>query len=145
MRGADGVGLAANQVGHNTRVFIIECRVNKRYPGRGEFPLEIYVNPRVLSVSKRKVSDWEGCLSIPGYRGWVPRHESVTFEALTREGELVKKTFRGFKARVIQHELDHLNGIFYVDRMRGFERWMHLDEFNKRRVKMSMKKVRGEG
>ena len=132
MRHAGGVGLAANQVGENQRVFVMECQGNGRYPSRPAFPLQAYLNPRIVSYSKAKLLDWEGCLSIPGFRGKVPRSKQVTFEALTPDGRRVRKTVRGFEARVVQHEVDHLNGLFYVDRMRDLSSWTHLEEFNKK-------------
>ncbi len=132
MRHAQGVGLAANQVGSDSRVFVMECRGNRRYPARPAFSLQAYLNPRIVKYSKAKLSDWEGCLSIPGFRGKVPRSKQVTFEALTPDGRRVRKTVNGFEARVVQHEVDHLNGFFYVDRMRDFRTWTHLEEFNRK-------------
>lgn len=132
MRGARGVGLAANQVGRGIQVVVLECQSNRRYPGRKSFSLQIYANPRIVERSKKTVSDWEGCLSIPGYRGLVPRHKEVVLEALTPEGAKIKRRFAGFEARVIQHELDHLNGFFYIDRMKNLKSWMCLEEFNKK-------------
>ncbi len=132
MRHAQGVGLAANQVGENQRAFVMECRGNRRYPTRPAFPLQAYLNPRIVSYSKAKLWDWEGCLSIPGFRGKVPRSKQVTFEALTPDGRKIRKTVSGFEARVVQHEVDHLNGLFYIDRMKDFRSWTHLEEFNRK-------------
>lgn len=130
MHKMDGVGLAANQVGLDMQLITLECKANSRYPEAHDFPLEVWINPRILKYSAEKEEDWEGCLSIPGYRGVVPRSKWVTFEALTPEGERVEKTVSGFHARVIQHEVDHINGFFYMDRMKDLKRWFHLDEFN---------------
>lgn len=127
MRQAQGVGLAANQVAAGINLAVLECRSNRRYPGRDDFPLEAYANIRILRYSKKKVLDWEGCLSIPGYRGLVPRCESVTVEAYTPEGLKVRRTVRGFHARVIQHETDHLNGRFYIDRMKNMRSFCHTE------------------
>jgi peptide deformylase len=132
MRKAQGVGLAANQIGHNKRVFVMECRNSKRYPKSPGFTLQAYVNPRIIRTSKSVGLDWEGCLSIPGYRGLVPRFRRITFEAYTPGGLKIRKTVRGFEARVVQHEIDHLNGFFYINRMRDLKYWMALDEFNRR-------------
>lgn len=132
MRAANGVGLAANQVGCSDRVIVLECKANKRYPDAEGFPLEMFFNPRILKYSRQTITDWEGCLSIPGYRGLVPRSKEVTFEAVTPEGKSVIKTVKGFHARVIQHEVDHINGTFYIDRMPDLLSWIHLDEFNSR-------------
>lgn len=130
MRKNDGVGLAANQVGRDLRVIVLECDASARYPDKENVPLQVYFNPRIVSYSKEKEEDWEGCLSIPGYRGRVPRSLSVTFEALDEKGEPVQKTVHGFHARIMQHEVDHINGNFYVDRMPDLQTWMHLDELN---------------
>ncbi len=126
----DGVGLAANQVGRDLQVIVLECNLSGRYPDKEDVPLQVYFNPKIVSYSKEKEEDWEGCLSIPGYRGMVPRANSVTFEALDEHGNPVKKTVHGFEARIIQHEVDHINGGFYVDRMPDLKAWMHLDELN---------------
>jgi len=131
MRHAQGVGLAANQVGDPRRILVMECRGNSRYPNRPSFPLQTYFNARIVGRSKKTIHDWEGCLSIPGYRGRVPRAQSVTFEALTLEGKKVRRTVRGFEARVLQHEVDHLDGKFYVDRMKRSGDLYHLEEFEK--------------
>lgn len=132
MRRAQGVGLAANQVGDSRRILVMECRGNPRYPNRSSFPLQTYLNARIVKYSRKKIEDWEGCLSIPGYRGKVPRAHSVTFEALTLEGNRVRRTVQGFEARVIQHEVDHLDGYIYLDRMAHFRDFFHLDEFEKK-------------
>src|ERR1041385_8121855 len=83
MRLAQGVGLAANQVGENQRAMVMECRGNKRYPRGNAFPLQTYLNCRIVSYSKAKQTDWEGCLSIPGFRGKVERSKIVVFEGRT--------------------------------------------------------------
>src|SRR4051794_5152023 len=95
MHEAQGVGLAANQVGHDIQAVCLECKSNTRYPDEEDVPLQIYLNPRILEYSEEKEDDWEGCLSIPGYRGLVPRAKEVTFEALTQEGKKVKKKISG--------------------------------------------------
>lgn len=132
MHYAKGVGLAANQVGVSKQVIVLECSIKDRYPDEEDVPLQMYINPKILKYSKETEDDWEGCLSIPGYRGLVPRSHTVTFEALTPNGEKVKHTVSGFHARIMQHEIDHINGLFYIDRMRDLKSWFHLDEFNKR-------------
>jgi peptide deformylase len=131
MHQAHGVGLAANQVGVNQRALVMECEGNKRYPKVASVALQTYLNARIVNYSKTLQKGWEGCLSIPGFRGIVPRSQSVAFEAITPDGKKVHKTVHGFEARIIQHEVDHLNGFFYVDRMPDLKSWTHLDEFNK--------------
>jgi peptide deformylase len=132
MRRWKGVGLAANQAGLDAALFVMECRGSRRYPQAPTFPLQAYLNPRILRCSKARTKDWEGCLSVPGYRGLVPRSKEVVLEALLANGRKVKRTFRGFEARVVQHEVDHLNGLCYLDRMESMRSLCHLDAFNKR-------------
>lgn len=132
MHRMQGVGLAANQVGLGIQLIVLECKSNPRYPQAGSFPLEIWMNPRITAYSRDTEEGWEGCLSIPGYRGMVPRSKQVTFAAVNAEGQTIQKTVSGFHARVIQHEVDHINGLFYMDRMpKNLRSWMHLEEFNK--------------
>jgi peptide deformylase len=131
MRYHRGVGLAANQVGKALSVFVLGWNSNSRYPDAGKAALRVYINPRIVEYSKETESGWEGCLSIPGYRGLVRRSAKVTIEAADEEGMPVRETASGFLARVIQHETDHLNGLLYLDRMEGRENWMHLEEFNR--------------
>lgn len=112
----EGVGIAAPQVGVSERVFILWSRSNKRYKDVPEFGPIAIINPKIISKSKGIVKGWEGCLSIPGIRGLVPRHKSIDVLFTTREGEKVRATMEGFVARIFQHEYDHLNGIVFLDR-----------------------------
>jgi peptide deformylase len=131
MRRARGVGLAANQLGLPYRLFVMENRNGSRYPGRAGVRPQAWFNPRILSRSGRKLVDWEGCLSIPGYRGLTPRFNRVVFEAVGPDGKKVRKEATGFEARIVQHEVDHLDGLFYVDRMKDLGMWMHEKELRK--------------
>jgi peptide deformylase len=131
MHHENGVGLAANQIGYDGQLLVLECRANLRYPSAPAIPFEVYLNPKIISYSRERVYEWEGCLSIPGYRGLVPRSKEVTFTAYDLEGKKVTKTVSGFHARIIQHEVDHLNGFVYVDRMDDLTEWAHTDEFNR--------------
>jgi len=130
MKKAQGVGLAANQVAQGIQLILLESRKNKRYPWAPSFPLHVYFNPKILHRSRGQQWDWEGCLSIPGYRGRVPRSQTITFEAWLPNAKKVIRTVRGFEARVLQHEVDHLNGLFYVDRMKNLKSWVHTDQFD---------------
>jgi peptide deformylase len=118
MREYGGVGLAAPQIHQNLRVFVMEVAANPRYPDRDAFPLTFVVNPRVTSHQDATEDAWEGCLSVPGIRGKVPRLERIELEAQERNGELFRRSLQGFPARVVQHEVDHLDGLIFIDRMK---------------------------
>ncbi len=114
---SNGVGIAAPQVYKSERIFIISSRPNARYPNAPELGPIALINPAITSFSEEKEKDWEGCLSIPGIRGLVPRHKTIKVKYQTRDGVLVENEFSDFNARFFQHELDHLNGIVFLDRM----------------------------
>jgi peptide deformylase len=114
---ANGVGLAAPQVFESLRLFVISSRPNPRYPHAPHMEPTAMINPELLWVSDDKVKDWEGCLSIPGLRGLVPRHARIGVRYVTREGEVREEEYAGFLARVFQHEFDHIQGIVFVDRL----------------------------
>ena len=125
----EGVGLAAPQVHVAKQIAVIEVQENRRYPGEGPIPLTVLINPKMLSVSKKQLEDWEGCLSVNEFRGKVPRAESLEVEAYNRKGEKIKFHAHGFFARVIQHECDHLAGKVFLDRMPNLSTLTHLQEF----------------
>jgi len=129
MRKEGGVGLAAPQVSRSVKIVIIECRENKRYPGREEIPLTALVNPSITHYSEETRLGWESCLSLIDFRGLVPRSTQVTVEAYTREGRKVVIEAEGFLAIVLQHEIDHLNGIVFLDRMQDFTKLAYQEEF----------------
>jgi len=106
----NGVGLAAPQVFHSKRIIIVYSFPNPRYPYAPTFGPEAMINPRIINYSKKKEKGWEGCLSIPGYRGLVPRYTEIDMEYLTRTGEKKIMKAKDFVARIIQHEVDHLDG-----------------------------------
>lgn len=110
----EGVGLAAPQVAEPLRLFTYWLPASEE--GDGLAPT-VLVNPELRATGEELVEGWEGCLSIPGLRGLVPRHERIKIKARTVEGEPVSLTANGFQARVIQHEVDHLDGIVFLDRM----------------------------
>ncbi len=112
----DGVGIAAPQVSHGDQMFILWSRSGKRYKNVPKLGPIAIINPKILSRSKKIIKDWEGCLSIPGIRGLVPRPDRVDVSFTTREGERIKAKVTGFVARIFQHEYDHLNGIVFLDR-----------------------------
>ncbi len=114
---AEGVGIAAPQTGVSLRLFIITSRPDPEGPDMPEMESTAIINPRIITHSSVIVKDWEGCLSVPGIRGLVPRFESITVEYQLRDGRTEEREFTGFVARVFQHEYDHLEGLVYLDRL----------------------------
>lgn len=114
---ANGVGVAAPQVYESKRLIIVASRPNQRYPYAPLMEPTAMINPEILEMSEEKIKDWEGCLSIPGVRGLVPRAKSVRLRYLTRKGEQVEGEFSDFIARIVLHEVDHLDGIMFLERM----------------------------
>jgi peptide deformylase len=114
---ANGVGIAAPQVAQSYRVMIVASRPNPRYPDAPEMEPTAMINPKIITHSTAVVKGWEGCLSIPGIRGLVPRYEAVEVEYIDRNGKLQKQLLNGFIARIFQHEYDHLDGIVFLDRL----------------------------
>ena len=112
----EGVGIAAPQVNEGLRVFIFWSRTTKKRKNTPELGPIAIINPKITATSKKMVKAWEGCLSIPGIRGLVPRYQNVDVEFTTREGEKIKMSLEEFPSRIFQHELDHLNGIVFLDR-----------------------------
>jgi peptide deformylase len=131
MKEDNGVGLAAPQIYEPLRIFCAGCQDNQGYPDKERFALMIFVNPRIIKSSPEKELDWEGCLSIPNLRGRVPRAKTLTVEAFGPKGKAFTINAKGFLARVIQHELDHLNGILFPDQMEDFTTLTNLVEFNR--------------
>ena len=114
---ADGVGIAAPQVFEPLSLFIVASRPNPRYPNAPAMEPEVMINPEILWKSDELEKGWEGCLSIPGLRGLVPRHTRIGVRYLDRRGDLREEEYDGFLARVFQHEFDHLQGMVFIDRV----------------------------
>lgn len=112
-----GVGIAAPQVYVSKRVIIVASRPNLRYPDAPDMDAVVMVNPEILSFSDETVLGEEGCLSVPNERGLVARAEMIQVRYFTLQGELVETVFHGFPARIVQHEVDHLDGILFVERL----------------------------
>ena len=112
-----GVGIAAPQVYISKRVIIVASRPNLRYPDAPEMDAVVMVNPEILEFSQATTLGEEGCLSVPNERGQVQRAQSIKVLYHTLTGEVMESTFEGFPARIVQHEIDHLNGILFVDRL----------------------------
>ena len=114
---ANGVGIAAPQVYESLALFIVASAPNQRYPDAPQMTPTAIINPEIIGISDEKEYGWEGCLSIPGLRGLVPRHKRIAFRYLTRTGEQCEEEYADFQARVFQHEFDHLQGVLFIDRV----------------------------
>lgn len=121
LRELNGAGLAAPQIGASAKVIVVEVRKTDVFPDRPTSPLLEMINPVIMGQSEMSEMSWEGCFSVPGLMGLVPRAETVTVEYTSPEGTHVTEQYSGYVARVIQHEVDHLNGIEFVDRMTSME------------------------
>jgi peptide deformylase len=119
MRALNGAGLAAPQVGVSLRVVIFEVTRNPRYPDAGEVPYTVLVNPELTPLDDKTEDGWEGCLSVPGLRGLVPRWRRLRYRGWDAHGRPIDRTVEGFHARVVQHEVDHLDGVLYPMRLRS--------------------------
>ncbi len=127
MRANDGAGLAANQIGVPTRVVVFELASNPRYPDAEPVPLTVLVNPKIEILGDERDLGWEGCLSVPGMRGLVPRYRRLRYRGCDELGTPIDRTVEGFHARVVQHECDHLDGILYPMRMQDLSRFGFTD------------------
>jgi len=119
----NGAGLAAPQIGVPLRVVIFGVTANPRYPDVEEVPDTVLINPKLTLVSDEMEEGWEGCLSVPGMRGWVPRYKKLKYSGYDEHGRRFQRQVQGFHARVVQHEVDHLDGILYPMRIRDFTRF----------------------
>ena len=128
MKACDGAGLAAPQVGVPLRVVIFGVDNNSRYPDAPPIPLTVLVNPEIAPVGEVMDEGWEGCLSVPGMRGLVPRYTHIRYRGLDAEGKPVDRKADGFHARVVQHECDHLDGILYPDRIENRRMFGFIEE-----------------
>ena len=128
MTAANGAGLAAPQVGENLRIVIFGSdQFNPRYPKQLPVPRTVLINPVVTPIGEAQESDWEGCLSVPGLRGMVPRHMRVRYTGFDAYGQPIEREVEGFHARVVQHECDHLDGLLYPMRVRDFSQFGYTD------------------
>jgi len=126
MRALSGAGIAAPQIGVGLRVVIFELKDNPRYPQLSPVPYTVLVNPQLTVLDEQQEEGWEGCLSVPGLRGLVPRYRRLRYQGFDAAGSPIDRTVEGFHARVVQHEVDHLDGILFPQRVRdlrnfGFE------------------------
>ena len=135
MQALNGVGLAAPQIGVNLRVVVFGERphvapgdTNPRYPDAEGLPETVLINPFITSLDDKTQPDWEGCLSIPGLRGLVPRFQNIRYQGYDENGALIDRVVSGFHARVVQHECDHLDGILYPMRIRDMTQFGYTEE-----------------
>ncbi|NET46519.1 MAG: peptide deformylase [Okeania sp. SIO2B3] len=127
----NGVGIAAPQVSISDRLFIVASRPNLRYPNAPKMEPTAMINPKLISYSEDRIKGWEGCLSVPGIRGLVPRYRVINVEYTNREGKLERQELTDFVARIFQHEYDHLEGLVFLDRVESSTDLMTEDEYQK--------------
>ncbi len=133
---ANGVGIAAPQAAQCDRLFIVASRPNLRYPHAPQMEPTAMINPRIIASSTETAKDWEGCLSVPGIRGLVPRSRAIEIEYTSRDGKLYRQELTDFVARIFQHESDHLDGIIFLDRVESTQELMTEDEYQKQVVNL---------
>lgn len=124
MAAANGAGLAAPQIGVDLQVVVFGTGApNPRYPDAPPVPRTVLINPVITPLGAEQADDWEGCLSVPGLRGVVPRWQHIRYQGFDLTGQPIDREARGFHARVVQHECDHLQGVLYPMRVRDFSRF----------------------
>jgi peptide deformylase len=123
MQDLNGAGLAAPQIGVGLRVVIFGIEANPRYPDAEPVPFTVLINPELTALGEEMEEGWEGCLSVPGMRGLVPRYRHLRYTGLDAAGRPIDRTVTDFHARVVQHEVDHLDGILYPRRIRDLSQF----------------------
>lgn len=142
MRDANGAGLAASQVHNPVRICAIEVRNNPRYPYKPNWPLTVLVNPVVEPLTGETFDNFEGCLSVPNLRGLVPRYTQLLVRAIGRDGKPLEVEVRGVTAGTFQHELDHLDGTLFLDRVTDTKTLCTWDEFRRHHEAAFVERVR---
>jgi peptide deformylase len=127
MRDLNGAGLAAPQIGVGLRVVIFGFEHNERYPEADAVPFTVLINPELTPIGEITEEGWEGCLSVPGMRGLVPRYRDLRYTGFDEQGNPIDRTVNDFHARVVQHEVDHLDGILYPRRIRDLSQFGFVD------------------
>ena len=130
----NGMGIAAPQVSVSKRIIILSPKPNARYPYAPTMEPIVMINPETTWASSDKEKDWEGCLTVPGIRGLVPRHRTIQVRYQSRNGEIIEKEYDGFLARVFQHEVDHLDGLVFLDRIETTQDLVTEKEWQKDRA-----------
>jgi peptide deformylase len=128
MAAKNGAGLAAPQIGVSQRIVIFGVDRNPRYPDAEEVPFTVLVNPKIVILTREVEDGWEGCLSVPGMRGLVPRYTRLRYSGFDEHGQPIEREAEGFHARVVQHECDHLDGILYPQRMTDMSKFGFNEE-----------------
>jgi peptide deformylase len=128
MRAANGAGLAAPQIGVPLRLVIFGGGPTPRYPDAETVPYTVLVNPKLRALRGGRESEWEGCLSVPGMRGWVPRDRRLRYRGFDQWGQPIDRTATDFHARVVQHEVDHLDGVLYPTRIKDLRKFGFVEE-----------------
>ena len=123
MAALNGAGLAAPQIGVSQQVVVFGVERNPRYPQAEEVPYTVLINPQLEPLGEEQEEGWEGCLSVPGMRGLVPRYKHLRYRGFDQLGRPIDRTVADFHARVVQHEVDHLNGILYPMRIRDLRQF----------------------
>jgi len=131
---SSGVGIAAPQVSESYRLLIVASRPNLRYPHAPKMEPTAMINPRLVAHSPDMVKGWEGCLSVPGIRGLVPRYRAIEVEYISRDGQQHRQEFTDFVARIFQHEYDHLDGLVFLDRLESTQDIITEQEYQRQIV-----------
>lgn len=121
MKEKGGVGIAAPQIGCNLRVVMFGFEYNERYPNEKPVPFTVIINPSIEVLSDETINGWEGCLSVPGLRGLVPRYKKIQYSGYDLEGNSISRIAEDFHARVVQHEYDHIDGVLFPHRIKDME------------------------
>ncbi|MES2490139.1 MAG: peptide deformylase [Pseudomonadota bacterium] len=127
MHALNGAGLAAPQIGVNLRLVIFGFSSSPRYPDADAVPETVLINPIITFIGDEQEDGWEGCLSVPGLRGVVPRYRALRYQGFDQYGKVIDRTVSDFHARVVQHECDHLDGVLYPMRVRDFKQFGYTD------------------
>ena len=134
MADANGAGLAAPQIGVMRRIVIFGYQTNPRYPDAPAVPETVLINPQITPLDDSREDGWEGCLSVPGMRGIVPRYRAIHYRGFDQYGEIIEREVSGFHARVVQHECDHLDGILYPQRIEDMRNFGFIDTLTEQGV-----------
>ena len=134
MAAENGAGLAAPQIGVMQRVVIFGFQSNSRYSDAPPIPQTVLINPAITALDETQEDGWEGCLSVPGLRGVVPRYREIRYQGFDQYGNQIEREVDGFHARVVQHECDHLDGVLYPQRIKDMRQFGFLDTLSEKGI-----------